>query len=86
MATFTAAGPSGWTAELLVPLLDDKVCKDGITLLVRLIANNDLDIHSRNLLTSSMLHAIPKPMTTFARWRWENSLSRLLVSHDTALT
>ena len=61
MATFTAAGPSGWTAELLLALLDDKVCMDGITLLVQLIANNQLDALSRDLLTSSLLHAIPKP-------------------------
>ena len=60
MATFTAAGPSGWTAELLLALLDDKVCMNGITLLVQLIANNDLDQHSRDLLTCSLLHAIPK--------------------------
>ena len=56
-----AAGPSGWTAELLLPLLEDDICHEGITLLVQLIANNQLDPHSRRLLTSSLLLGIPKP-------------------------
>jgi hypothetical protein len=54
-----AAGPSGWTAELL-PLLEDDTCLDGIALLVQLIANNQLDPHSRCLLTDSLLLGIPK--------------------------
>ena len=54
-----AAG-SGRTAELL-PLLDDDVCARGIVLLIQLIANNELDDHSRDLLTTSILHGIPKP-------------------------
>ena len=58
--TFLGAGPSGWTAELLLPLLSDETCLKGITLLVQLIANNTLDDHSRTLLTCSLLHAIPK--------------------------
>ena len=56
-----AAGPSGWTAELLQPLLEDDSCLDGIALLVQLIANNQLDPHSRRLLTTSLLLGIPKP-------------------------
>ena len=60
LANWTAAGPSGWTAELLLPLLEDESCLDAITLLAQLIANNELDDHSRRLLTSSVLHAIPK--------------------------
>ena len=56
-----AAGPSGWTAELLLPLLEDDTCLDGIALLVQLIANNQLDPHSRRLLTTSLLLGIPKP-------------------------
>ena len=39
----TAAGPSGWTAELLAPLLGDDSCLEIVTLLVQLIANDDLD-------------------------------------------
>ena len=61
LAKATAAGPSGWTAELLLPLFRDEVCAAGISLLVQLIANNELDAHSRRLLTTSVLHAIPKP-------------------------
>jgi hypothetical protein len=34
---------SGWTADLLLPLLEDDTCLDGITLLVQLIANNQFD-------------------------------------------
>jgi len=56
-----AAGPSGWTAELLLPLLEDDVCFDGITLLVQLIANNALDPESRHLLTCSLLLGHLKP-------------------------
>ena len=53
-----AAGPSGWTAELLLPLLEDDTCLDGIALLVQLIANNQLDLHSRRLLNTSLLLGI----------------------------
>ena len=60
LARGTAAGPSGWTAELLLPLLADNVCLQAVTLLVQLIANNELDPHSRVLLSCSTLHAIPK--------------------------
>ena len=56
-----AASGSGWTAELLLPLIGDEVCLAGITLLVQLIANNSLDSHSRTLLTSSLLLGLPKP-------------------------
>ncbi|MEY3082615.1 MAG: hypothetical protein RJA94_2600, partial [Pseudomonadota bacterium] len=56
----TAAGPSGWTAELLAPLLGDDSCLEAVTLLVQLIANDDLDEHSRHLLTCSALLGIPK--------------------------
>ena len=56
----TAAGPSGWTAELLAPLLGDAVCLDAVTLLAQLIANDELDEHSRQLLTCSVLQGIPK--------------------------
>ena len=53
-------GPSGWTAELMLPLWDNEVCKQGICLLTELISNDDLDPHSRLLLTSSVLFGIPK--------------------------
>ena len=53
-------GPPGWTAELLLPLWDNEVCKQGICLLTELISNDDLDPHSRLLLTSSVLFGIPK--------------------------
>ena len=50
-----APGPSGWTLELLLPLLDDGVVLEGISILVQLIANNSLDPRSRSLLTTSIL-------------------------------
>jgi hypothetical protein len=53
-------GPSGWTAELLRTLWSDEACKKGITLLVQLICNDLLDPQSRFLLTTSLLHGIPK--------------------------
>lgn len=60
MACYSAAGPSGWTLELLLPLLDDEACLAGLSLLCQLIASDQLDTHSRTLLTCSILHAIPK--------------------------
>ena len=57
----TAAGISGWTAELLIPLVDDDVCLAGLTSLIQAIANGELDDHSRDLLTTSLLLGIPKP-------------------------
>jgi hypothetical protein len=53
-------GPSGWTAELIRTLWADQVCRKGISLLVQLICNDMLDPQSRFLLTSSLLHGIPK--------------------------
>jgi hypothetical protein len=62
-----APGPSGWTLELLLPLLDDDICLEGITLLVQLITNNALDDHSRRLLTSSILLGAAKKDPTSIR-------------------
>jgi hypothetical protein len=42
-------------------LLGDAVCLDAVTLLVQLIANDDLDELSRLLLTCSVLQGTPKP-------------------------
>ena len=44
----------------MLPLWDNVVCKQGICLLIELISNDDLDPHSRLLLTSSVLFGIPK--------------------------
>ena len=61
IARGAAAGPSGWTGELLLPLIRDKSCLEGLGALVLDISNNLLDAHSRQLLTSCLLLAIPKP-------------------------
>jgi hypothetical protein len=49
------------------PLLDDDECLQGIALIVELIANNNLDTHSRDLLTASCLIGTPKPNSTLLR-------------------
>jgi hypothetical protein len=37
-----AAGPSGWTREMIVPLLEDPACVEGLTCLVELICNGEV--------------------------------------------
>ena len=54
-------GASGWTSELIRALLTDELCGSALTLLIELIANNELDAHSRRLLTTSVMHGLPKP-------------------------
>ena len=56
-----APGPSGWTGELIAPLVDDPECLDGLGALVADIINGDLDDHSRALIMSSLLIAGSKP-------------------------
>ena len=41
-----APGPSGWTGELIAPLVDDPECLDGLGALVADIINGDLDDHA----------------------------------------
>ena len=53
-------GPSGWTCELLVPLLSDEVCSDGITAIVEDCCNASLDPHSGHLVRSSLMAAANK--------------------------
>jgi hypothetical protein len=64
IARGAAPGPSGWTGELLLPLIADDVCLKGLSALVTDIANDALDPHSRLLLTSSILLGIPKKNLT----------------------
>jgi hypothetical protein len=40
-----APGPSGWTGELLLPLISDDTCLKGLAALVMDIANDALDPH-----------------------------------------
>ena len=54
-------GATGWTSELILPLLQDSICSSAIILLVELIANDLLDRQSRWLLCSSIMHGLPKP-------------------------
>ena len=51
----SAGGPSGWTGELVAPLVDDAECLRGLAALVRDIINGELDAHARSLLMASLL-------------------------------
>jgi hypothetical protein len=59
----TAAGPPGWTAERLAPLLGDAVCLDAAILLVQLITNDDPDEAQppASRITCSVLQGLSKP-------------------------
>jgi hypothetical protein len=68
IALGAAAGPSGWTGELLLPLMRDKSCLEGLgALVLDNISNNALDAQSRQLLTSCLLLGIPKPNSDVLR-------------------
>ena len=45
----SAPGPSGWTGELLAPLVDDAECMASLAVLVEDILNGVLDDNARNL-------------------------------------
>ena len=60
VANGAAPGPSGWTGEMLLPLLKDQTCTEGLAALVLDMTNDCLDAHSKRLLTSSLLLGIPK--------------------------
>ena len=63
LANGSAAGPSGWTGELLAVLIDSNDCLTGLSYIIQDIANNRLEPHARDLLTQSKLFAIPKSET-----------------------
>ena len=48
-----AAAGSGWTAELLLPLLDDAVCLTGIALLVQFICQRRRQVLSRVVVVTT---------------------------------
>jgi hypothetical protein len=60
MASGASPGPSGWTAELALPLLDDDTCRVGIAALVKAMANGDVSNESRDLLLASILTCFEK--------------------------
>ena len=57
----SAPGPSGWTGELVAPLIDDPECLDGLGALTTDIINGALEDTSRSLLMASLLIAGAKP-------------------------
>jgi hypothetical protein len=56
----SAPGPSGWTGELVAPLISDADCLMALGTLVGDIVNGNLDTHSRSLLMASLLIPAPK--------------------------
>ena len=55
-----APGPSGWTPELLLPLVKDKRTGEDLCILFRHIIQKDVSNVVRSLLTASRLIPIPK--------------------------
>lgn len=55
-----AAGPSGWTAEHLLPLLEDEECLLGLTALINRIAAGHLSAQTREYLLACRLHCFYK--------------------------
>jgi hypothetical protein len=53
-------GPSGWTCELLLPLLGYVVCADGIATFVEDCCIGSHDPHSGHLIRSSLMAAANK--------------------------
>ena len=56
-------GASGWTSKLILALWPDQACRRGLILLIQSILTNEVDMHSRFLLTCSLLHGIGKRET-----------------------
>ena len=57
----TAAGPSGWTGNMLSSLAQSDICRLGILALLRDIINGDVPDEARELLLASRLVALSKP-------------------------
>ena len=60
MANGAAPGVSGWTADLLLPLVDDEECLNGLACLCGDIINGHFSGSDRHRLIGSVLVAIPK--------------------------
>jgi hypothetical protein len=63
MADGASAGPSGWTAEMLLALVDDPECLRGLAAVVEDILSCDLDARVRRLLLSCVMIALRKSRT-----------------------
>ena len=61
MANGASPGPSGWTADLLLPLLNDPSSRKAICAIITDIRNGNLQGTAKQLLLASMLIGIPKP-------------------------
>ena len=60
LANGSSPAGSGWTGDLLKPLVSDKECLAGLGCLVRDIASGTLPDSCRSLLLSSILIAVDK--------------------------
>ena len=57
----TAAGPSGWTGNMLSSLAQSDICRLGILALLRDVINGELPEEARDMLLASRLVALSKP-------------------------
>ena len=62
IANGASPGPSGWTAEMLLPLLDDDVCMEGLLQLVNNIAQDLVSWSIKDLVLACRLIAVPKKL------------------------
>lgn len=60
LASGSAPGPTGWTAELLLAIWSDKVCQQAICTLTKHVINGNLTDEARSVLLSSILIAVGK--------------------------
>lgn len=60
LSTYAAPGPSGWTAELLLYLLLDDECAEGVVSMVADVCVGDVNPEVRHLLNASVLIPIRK--------------------------
>ena len=61
LANGSAPAASGWTGDLVLALIDDSDCLNGLASLVKDIINGTLPVEARTLLVSSILIGIKKP-------------------------
>ena len=61
MSRGSAPGLDGWTRELMLPLVDDPVCLQGLTMMIEDIINGNISEWAREVLTASEVCPFVKP-------------------------
>ena len=61
LATGSAPGRSGWTGDLVLALVEDQECLDGIAVMTRTMINGEIKGKAKTRLLSSTLIALSKP-------------------------